>query len=128
MLRIASIMAASLFALTFALASDPNEVLRTPEDTYKPLKATKIQADSLHKIDAKFGLLLEKLRKDKSNDYSIKRDALNDKYTHEFMGAMTPIQKSSYRKYVRSLRQSYIKAHPEVDADNIFIWGGANLL
>jgi hypothetical protein len=111
-----------------SVASDANEVLRTKEDTYKPLKATKQQADVLHKIDDKYGVMLAKLRKDKPADYTIKRDALNDKYTRDFMAAMTPIQKSTYRKYVRSLRQSYIKAHPEVDADNIFIWGGSNLL
>ncbi len=127
MFRVAC-LACAVLATSIVLAADPNEVLRTPEDTYKPLHATKNQADNLHKIDAKYGALLEKLRKDKPTDYSIKRDALNDKYTHDFMGAMTPIQKSSYRKYIRTLRQTFIKAHPELDADNIFIWGGANLL
>jgi len=118
----------AISTLATAFASDPNEVLRTREDTYKPLKATKAQADALHKLDDKYGALLDKLRKEKPADYGVKRDSLNDKYTHEFLGGMTPIQKSTYRKYVRSLRQAYIKAHPDVDADNIFIWGGANIL
>lgn len=121
-------LAFAVLATSITFATDPNEIMRTPEDTYKPLKATKLQADNLHKIDAKYGTLLEKLRKDKPADYSIKRDALNEKYTHDFMGAMGQIQKSTYRKYIRALRQTYIKAHPDVDADNIFIWGGANLL
>ena len=118
----------SLFFISIALASDPNEVLRTADGTYKPLAATKSQAEALRKIDAKYDALLAKLRKDKPADYGIKRDSLNEKYTHDFIGAMTPIQKSNYRKYVRSLRQGYIKAHPEIDADNIFIWGAANVL
>jgi hypothetical protein len=114
--------------VALAMANDPNEVSRTKEDTYKPLKATKAQTEALHKIDDKYGIMLAKLRKDNPADYTVKRDALNDKYTHDFIGALTPIQKSTYRKYVRSLRQNYIKAHPEVDADNIFIWGGANIV
>ena len=118
----------ALILCVIAIASDPNEVLRTKEDTYKPLKTTKPKDDALHKIDDKFGADLEKLRKNKPSDYLIKRDALNEKYTKAFMAEMTPIQKSTYRKYIRSLRQTYIKAHPDVDADNIFIWGGANLL
>jgi hypothetical protein len=119
---------ATLAMFAIGLATDPNEVLRSKEDTYKPLKASKAQAEALHKIDDKFGAQLEKLRKEKPADYTIKRDALNDKYTRAFMGAMTQIQKSDYKKYIRSLRQGYIKAHPDVDADNIFIWGGSNLL
>ncbi|MDR3688545.1 MAG: hypothetical protein P4L46_04140 [Fimbriimonas sp.] len=115
-------------SFVLALAEDANEVMRTTEDVYKPLHATKSVAEAMHKIDAKFGSQLTKLRHDHPADYLIKRDALNEKYTHDFMGAMSPVQKSTYRKYIRSLRQSYIKAHPDVDADNIFIWGGANLL
>ena len=127
MWRVAFIpMAFVLFCL--ALANDPNEVVRSREETYKQLQANKTQADLFHKIDDKYGAPLAKLRKERPSDYLIKRDAQNEKYTHDFMGAMSPVQKSTYRKYVRNLRQTYIKAHPDVDADNIFIWGGANLL
>jgi hypothetical protein len=117
-----------LLVASLASASDANEVLRTPADTYKQLHLAKNQVTMLEKIDGKFGTLLAKLRKEKPNDYLAKRDALNEKYTREFTGAMNIIQKSSYRKYVRSLRQAYMKAHPDVDGDNIFIWGAANLL
>jgi len=118
-----------LFLLVIiATASDVNEVLRAKEDTYKPLKLTKLQESTLHKLDDKYGSELEKLRKSRPSDYVIKRDSLNEKYTRAFMSEMSPIQKSTYRKYIRSLRQNYRKAHPEIDADNIFIWGGANLL
>jgi hypothetical protein len=118
----------AMLTLALAPATDPNEVLRTAGDTYASLKATKAQTIILHKIEDKFGSTLAKLRKENPSDYLIKRDALNDKFTREFMAAMTPIQKSAYRKVVRSLRQGFIKTHPDVDADNIFIWGGANLL
>lgn len=127
-MRRTALLTLALLVTAVVAASDPNEVLRTKEDTYKPLKATKAQTEALHKVDDKYGAQLEKLRKEKPSNYTIKRDALNDRYTRDFMGTLTPIQKSTYRKYVRTLRQSYIKAHPEVDADNIFIWGGANLL
>jgi|GEM_PF-1953074 hypothetical protein len=111
-----------------AVATDANEVIRSKDETYKPLLATKVQADALHRIEDRYTSQLTKLRKDKPNDYLIQRDTLNEKFTKEFMLGMTPIQKSTYRKYIRSLRQGYRKAHPDVDADNIFIWGGANLL
>ena len=111
-----------------SLGKDPNEVLRTREDTYKLLKGAKQQVEQLHKIDEKYGPMLAKLRKDKPTDYTVKRDAMNLKYTHDFMALMTPIQKSDYRKYIRSLRQKYMKEHPSVDGDNVFIWGGANIL
>lgn len=111
-----------------AVASDPNEVGRSTPEVFKLLQPTKAQAAALHKIDAKFDAQLAKLRKAGASDYSIKRDTLNDKYTHDFLGAMTPEQKSAYRKFVRTLRQTYMKAHPDVDPDNVFIWGGANIL
>lgn len=123
-----AILLSILLVTGLAAASDLNEVPRSKEDTYKLLKATGLQAEALHKIDGKYEPLLAKLRKEKPADYTVQRDALNDKYSREFMGAMTPIQKSSYRKYVRSLRQAFIKTHPDVDADNIFIWGGANII
>ena len=111
-----------------ASAVDANEVVRGKGETYKPLLATKVQAEALHRIEDRYTGLLEKLRKDKQSDYIVQRDSLNEKFTKEFVGAMSPIQKSTYRKFIRSLKQGYRKAHPDVDADNIFIWGGANLL
>ncbi len=124
-----NLLIVGLIALgALAWGNDPNEVLRLKEDTFKPLKATSSELAQLHKVDEKFGGLLAKLRKQHPSDYLIKRDLLNEQYTKDFMTAMSPIQKSTYRKYIRSLRQGYIKAHPLVDADNIFIWGGANLL
>ncbi len=127
MLRAAS-LAIALMGSTLVLASDPNEVLRSREDTYKPLHALKAQLDKLHKLDDKYGKYLEKLRISKPKDYLIQRDGLNELYTREFTGCLDLKQRSTYRKYIRSLREKYIKSHPEVDADNIFIWGGANIV
>ncbi len=112
----------------FALANDPNEVVRTPQGLKKVLAPTPKQTAALKSLDAKFGSLLTKLRAKSPSDYIVERDALNEKYTREFFAVLSPIQKSNYRKYIRALRQGYIKDHPEVDADNIFIWGGANLV
>jgi hypothetical protein len=117
---------ACLFSV--ALASDPNEVVRPPSALAKTISPTGKQVTLLKALDSKFGGQLAKLRAKQSADYTVLRDALNEKYTREIVAALTPVQKSSYRKFIRSLRQSYIKSHPEVDADGIFIWGGANLV
>ena len=109
-------------------ATDANEVVRRPKDLAKCLNATEKQAVALKAVDTKFEALLNKLRKDAPKDYTISRDTLNEQYTKQFLSKLSPIQKSNYRKFIRSLRENYIKTHPEVDADSIIIWGGANLL
>lgn len=127
MVRWTLLPAAFLICIT-AFGADPYEVVRSQDATYKVLKATKAEAKAFHDIDKEYGVHLAKLRKQHPTDYTFKRDSLNELYTREFMKPMTAIQKSDYRKLIRSLRQGFIKDHPLVDADNIFIWGGANLL
>ncbi len=119
-----------LVGFSLAAASDLNEVLRTREGTYGPLGASKVQTARLVKIDEGYGKLLAKLRKEKPAEYLVKRDALNEKYTKErSVGAFeSECSKASVQKYVRGLRQGFMKSHPDVDGDNVFIWGGANLL
>ena len=121
-------LALLVFTFPFAWANDPNEVVRSPEVLKKVLSPNTKQVSALKVVDAKFGGLLTKLRAKSPSDYVIQRDALNEKYTRQFMAVLSPIQKSNYKKLIRSLRQGYIEDHPEVDADNNFIWGGANLL
>ena len=111
-----------------ALATDVNEIIRPIDTTIKSIKALKPQATKLQKVNKDYSMPLAKLQSEKPSGYTLKRDELNEKYTHALTELLTPLQKSSYRKMIRSIRQEFIRSHPEIDADNIFIWGGANIL
>ncbi len=119
----------ALFLVAIGAAQlDSNEVDRTIAQTYKLLKVNRTEAQVLGRVEAVYRSQLAELHRKRPSDYLVKRDTLNSKYTHDFLAKLTPDQKSIYRKYIRSLRQAYIKAHKDVDPDNIYIWGGADIL
>jgi len=52
-------------------------------------------------------------------------DSLNRKYTKAILAAMTDDQKLTYLKAVYAEVKDFLQEHPEISADEVFVWGGA---
>jgi hypothetical protein len=123
------VRARTLFAFLFCLVWVPafSQIYRAHHTPMDAVTLTSAQKKAMSKVDAKYGPRFDALVKKEHSgaNESDSLDALNHDYTKALLRVMTSSQKLDYLHAVYAHMMDFLRDHPQMKMDEVFIWGGA---
>lgn len=98
---------------------------RKPLDQVTTLTAA--QKKEIAKISAKYGDELAAWQKQHKNSQDAPDD-LNRRFTKALLAEMSKTQRKVYLQAIYRHVQDFLKTHPDMTFDEVFVWGGAYMM